>query len=407
MDNLSLLQKRIFARGSNVEHRLANDKLKTLKKALTYSYQAETVVVGELEYRALLNNNKLKMDYDDKIISIPFDSEFKVGTIFYWPRIKEHWIVYLRQYSEDAYFRGYARRAQQTIRWEDEFGMIHETLAAVRGPVETKIRSEQKSGNSFDVPNYTLSIIIPNNEETKKIKRYSKIALDGKMWEVAVTDGISEPGVIDVQALEYYVNREEDSNLIDPNAPSNSKIDNVVVKTSLDDISVLEVDEAFRLWAVVEQDGDYSEILTKDARFSVVSGVASISAGYINILEPAKDASVKLDIPKIGFSKVFTFEARQASMPAAVKFLIAGDENVKSFGKTKYTIKYYLDGVEATHPDGRWAVQPNDKLFSIGENNKDFIELKWVVGVHGSLILDYLVDDMIVATKTVLVKSLI
>jgi len=45
-------------------------------------------------------------------------------------------------------------------------GIIHETYAAERGPVETKINFIQKSGISVDNPNHSLHILMPKNEHT-------------------------------------------------------------------------------------------------------------------------------------------------------------------------------------------------------------------------------------------------
>jgi len=45
--------------------------------------------------RALINPNKLKQDYDDKIISIGFENNFQCGDIFEWCNTNSHWIIYL------------------------------------------------------------------------------------------------------------------------------------------------------------------------------------------------------------------------------------------------------------------------------------------------------------------------
>jgi hypothetical protein len=45
--------------------------------------------------RALINPNKLKQDYDDKIISIGFEYGFKCGDVFEWVGTKTHWLIYL------------------------------------------------------------------------------------------------------------------------------------------------------------------------------------------------------------------------------------------------------------------------------------------------------------------------
>ncbi len=52
---------------------MIEDKVRGLKKALLYSYQAATAVLSDgREFRCLMNPDKDKPDYDNKIISIPF-----------------------------------------------------------------------------------------------------------------------------------------------------------------------------------------------------------------------------------------------------------------------------------------------------------------------------------------------
>ena len=75
MSSLETLKTRIdYAGGANQEKRMNSDKLRSLKKALLYSYQAQTAILTDKrEFRCLINHDKLKEDYDDKIISIPYD----------------------------------------------------------------------------------------------------------------------------------------------------------------------------------------------------------------------------------------------------------------------------------------------------------------------------------------------
>ena len=73
MSGLDTLNLRLNYHGGNQEGRLIKDKQRSLNKALLYSYQAETAVLADgREFRCLINPDKLKNDYGDKIISIPF-----------------------------------------------------------------------------------------------------------------------------------------------------------------------------------------------------------------------------------------------------------------------------------------------------------------------------------------------
>lgn len=212
-------QLRLKAMGGNAQQeRMIYDKRKALDRALLYSYQGANVQLLDSDYqvRALINPNKLKMDYDDKIISIPYEYGFKSGDIFEWLGTNTRWIIYLQDLTELAYFKGDIRRCSYEIAWKDESGN-HSTFAAIRGPVETKINFIQKHEISVDEPNHSLNILMPNTEDTLTyFKRYSKFYLKDSdvCWRVEAVDWISTPGILEVTAVEYYANEHEDSDSI-------------------------------------------------------------------------------------------------------------------------------------------------------------------------------------------------
>ena len=212
-------ESRLSQHGGNVQQeRMIRDKRRSLDSALKYSYQGADVIKKSLNNnekiaRALINPNKLKQDYDDKIISIGYEHDYTPGTIFEWLGTKTYWIIYLQDLTELAYFRGDIRKCNYEISWQDETGEIYKIPVAVRGPVETKINFIQKHGISVDVPNYSLSILMPKNEKTLEyFKRYKKFYLQDNetCWRVEATDSISTPGILEVIAVEYYSNKDED-----------------------------------------------------------------------------------------------------------------------------------------------------------------------------------------------------
>ena len=196
---------------------MIRDKRRSLDHATWYSYQAAEVVKLDASdrkpVRALINPNKLKQDYDDKILSVGFEYNFKPGTVFEWLGTGTYWLVYLQDLTELAYFRGDIRRCSYEIKYVDDEGAHHSIYAAVRGPVETKINFIQKHGISVDTPNHSLSLLVPKNEYTLEyFKRYNKFYLQGDdtCWRVEATDWISTPGILEVIAVEYYANETED-----------------------------------------------------------------------------------------------------------------------------------------------------------------------------------------------------
>lgn len=224
---VNIMAKELRYRGGDPQqNRMIRDKRKALDKAVLYSYQGAFVkkllnedmvtINNELDQppvRALINPNKLKQDYDDKIISIGFEHNFGTGDVFEWCNTDSKWLIYLQDLTELAYFRGDIRRCRYEIQWLDEEGNKHSTYAAIRGPVETKINYIQKHKISVDTPNYSLNILMPLTDAAKKyFKRYSKFYLqnDTVCWRVEATDWISTPNILEVVAVEYYANESED-----------------------------------------------------------------------------------------------------------------------------------------------------------------------------------------------------
>mgnify|MGYP003293473332 CR=1 FL=1 len=117
-----------------------------------------------------------------------------------------------------AYFRGEIRKCRYEISWANEDGDKITTYAAVKGPVETRINSITKSKNIIDIPNHSLSLLLPLTADTQnKFKRYARFFLQGEninepiCWRVEGVDSISTPGILEITAIEYYYNEQTDS----------------------------------------------------------------------------------------------------------------------------------------------------------------------------------------------------
>lgn len=239
IEALNTQKMRLHAMGGDAQQeRMIYDKRKALDRALMYSYQGANIQLLESEYpiRALINPNKLKQDYDDKIVSVGYECGLKPGDVFEWLGTNTHWLIYLQDLTELAYFRGDIRKCTYEITWRDNSGE-HRTYAAVRGPVETKIDYIQKHGISVDEPNYSLHMLMPKNDSTLSyFKRYAKFYLkDSEVcWRVEATDEFSTPGILEVTAVEYYANEFEDSDsivgnlIVEPENPNNI-LDNAAI----------------------------------------------------------------------------------------------------------------------------------------------------------------------------------
>ena len=231
VQGVNMLSRYLYAAGGFAQQdRMIKDKRRTLDRAVLYSYQGAKVRKYIPDYietmdgvrqdiprhnNALINPNKLKPDYDDKIISVGYEFNLRTGDVFEWIGTDTYWLIYLQDLTELAYFKGDIRKCSYKIAWKDEDGNVKSTYAAVRGPVETKIEFIQKAGTSTDVPNHSLNMMIPKNKDTLAwCKRYARFLLSDGLntvsWRIEAVDAYSMENIIQFNAIEYYINKDKD-----------------------------------------------------------------------------------------------------------------------------------------------------------------------------------------------------
>lgn len=395
MDNLINMQRRLNYLGGNADSRLVKQKLDTFNKALLYSYQSASVAIDNMHCRVLINPDKVKQDYDDKIVSAHFDIGLKPGDIFYWEDTSTYWIIYLSQLTERAYFRGSIRKCNYQIQWVDEKGIQRSSRAAVRGPVETKIVSDLKGNISYDLPNSTLNILIPNNEHTIKVfKRYFKIMLDSLAWEVQSIDTTSMPGIIEVALKEGYSNSHKDTDDL---------INGKIVKTpnvlsSLDNIEEISIEQNFGLWTSFVLDGEDVGLAYE---YQILKGSAEIVENNL-IIHELESIEVQLRVPELDLKKNYFIQGVEEA-GANVSYNIEGSFLVKPYGESTYTVRKYRDGI-AMEPDGEWEVEA-EGLCEITKQDVSSITLKWITRKSGRITIKYSEGDNEVVSN-VIIQSL-
>lgn len=215
MRGLEDLSRRMTYLGKVSDDRNVNGKLKSMHSALKNSYQAEWIILNEKtdyekKVRCLINPDKLKDDYDKKIISIDFEHGVKEGQVFYWPRTNTRWMILLQNYEEEAYFRGNIQRCDYEVNVNDNKYWVY-----LRGPVETTMQWRQKHQDEKNDLNYSLLMYITKNEETLEyFTRHRIFKFEGHRWQVAATDKYGQPGYIQVYLDEYYDNEMEDQMIV-------------------------------------------------------------------------------------------------------------------------------------------------------------------------------------------------
>lgn len=210
------MQKRLaYMGGANQEDRMIADKLRSLKNAIKSSYQAETVALPEGEFKCLINPNRLSMESDDKLLSIPFKEvpigandevtiDLGVGSIVEWKETSTHWILYQRYLEENAYYRFAMRMCDQQVELEDG----SKFWAYIKGNDSKTINWQKTRGFIFNELNYTLEIYVSNTEITKQLlQRFKKLKVYDRMWEVQAKDDITTEGLIVAYLKEDYNNQ--------------------------------------------------------------------------------------------------------------------------------------------------------------------------------------------------------
>ena len=257
--------------------RIREDKLRSMKRALYNSYQSAVIQFDkddrELHFRCLINHDKLKVDYEDKILSIPFRQvpveyegnrqmtleekmvdtgtkgvfldeagnpvldtngdiiqqyRVKPGDTFKWISGNQgympdsYWIIFLQYSQETAYFRGQIRKADDIIQIIpiDEDGKEGEPLLYhgwTVGPNQEDQIWNVKKGVVWNDLYYSKLLYITKDEYTSAyFKRFDRILINGDSWQIAAyndnygtTSKNSTGGMIRVALKETYTSTSE------------------------------------------------------------------------------------------------------------------------------------------------------------------------------------------------------
>ena len=223
--------------------RIREDKLRSLKRALYNSYQSAVIVFDkddrQYHFRCLINHDKLKVDYEDKVLSIPFREvpvelegvastvqkivdtgtpgrfldqlgvpvldtngneiyqyRVRAGDTFKWVSGNEgympdsYWIIFLQYSEQTAYFRGQIRKADDLIQVIpiSQDGSAGEPIIYhgwTTGPNQDQAIWNVKKGVVWNDMYYTKILYITKDETTQAFfRRFDRVVINGQTWEV-------------------------------------------------------------------------------------------------------------------------------------------------------------------------------------------------------------------------------
>ena len=205
--SLRTLQTRIDYLGGNNLDRIKQQKLKSFYAALQNDYNSRSILtpLGE-EFQVLINDDNTKSDYDKRFVSVDFSAELEPGDVFECLDDNTHWMIYLQDLVEIAYFKSEIIRCRYQITIDDVDYWIY-----FQGPTETTVRWNFKRNLNWNDLNFSGTVYIKKDERTQKFfNRFTKLKIDGHTWQIKVVDTLTVPGIIELEVQEYFDSLTED-----------------------------------------------------------------------------------------------------------------------------------------------------------------------------------------------------
>lgn len=354
--------------------RIQQQKLRSFKAALKGSYQSRPIETERGAYRALINSDNLKADYDRKIISAEWDSGLDSGKVFRCLDDDTHWLVYLPYLTETAYLHSEIIRCRYTLDINGKKYWIY-----FQGPTETDINWYTKQGIEFSEPNLSGTIYITKDENTTDFfDRFDLIKIDGRRWQVEVVDRISVPGVLELEVGEYFNNKFED----------------------LPEVHMESCDEIMGRKQVNQQETVGYQIQEKYYNPNYHWEIRGNNRVVVEEeLENSRIAKVKVYEGAIGsFQVVYGDKKSGYHIDVSINRLcnpIKGPQKVYSYDNVYYTID---------NNDGNWYVYPTT-VARITEETEDGIKVRVLAEQKSEFTVEHVADNGETDLLTVTVKT--
>lgn len=161
------------------------------------------------EVRVILKNLKEDWQQNTKYINAPKDKGFIVGNTVTWKRLNMRWLIVRQDYNYEPFFKGEIYKASHLLSWKDNHGVVIKQWASVRGPVETKAKYDNVSGEyQGGRQNDTIEVFIGANDTDaiSSLVRYDKIKVGTRTWKIQVRDDISNANILRLSCIENFNN---------------------------------------------------------------------------------------------------------------------------------------------------------------------------------------------------------
>ena len=364
--SLKTLSARIDYLGGDQLSRINKQKLQSFRAALKNDYNSRLIKTDKhASVPCIIKNNAygLKTDYDKKYISVEFSAGLEAGDVFQCLDDNSRWMIYLPILTETAYLRSEIIRCDHSLNINGK-----EYFVYFQGPVETNIRWFIKNGINANELNKSGTIYIKKDDNTLSFfHRFTKIKINGHMWEVQVTDPISVPGILELELQEYYDNKEADLPQVKPSDKNQLIKGEKIVKQNTS-VGYMVDDSIYNpstSWTIAGNDRVKIE----------------------EVLNNGQICKIKIHEGAIGkFTLVYGKNSLEVTIDTADSF-ISGPVEVFPYSTNRYSIVL---------PQGKEALfrtdNPNAKVVAVGD---DYCDVEIVSGKSGKFKVMVKIDENI------------
>ena len=400
--NLDLYRKRQVAYGgSSSIDKLDYRNKQLFNRALQESFNAEEVVLNNKDWRALILEDKLTLELDQKWIGMPLESNLKPGDIIHVKRNDVRWIMVQTDLSERSFCRCVGKRCVTEITWRDEDDNVHSSWAALRGPTETSIKTEARKHILFDQGNEKVALWLPDTPETKSLRRYKHIMVKGETWEIASVDYLTTPGILELNLVEAQDNRDLDNTSLGIARDNKFTFTNVFDK-DLD----FQLNTYISLEPYLTKDGvDITEEKESEFIFTCYPDTYTYDEVHLGVsFSELGNYHITIGYPNMKMVKEYDIEIKQYDTEEESYYLIKGNSIIRPLVNSleSYDIDYFVNGVQTPITPGKWVF--DTRFATVKSQSVYHIDLDFT-GEIGTMTLQYVVGDKVLAEKEITVYS--
>lgn len=400
--NLDLYRKRQEAYGgSSSIDKLDYRNKQLFNRALQESFNAEEVVLNNKDWRALILEDKLTLELDQKWIGMPLESNLKPGDVIHVKRNDVRWIMVQTDLSERSFCRCVGKRCVTEITWRDEDDNVHSSWAALRGPTETSIKTEARKHILFDQGNEKVALWLPDTPETKSLRRYKHIMVKGETWEIASVDYLTTPGILELNLVEAQDNRDLDNTSLGIARDNKFTFTNVFDK-DLD----FQLNTYISLEPYLTKDGvDITEEKESEFVFTCYPDTYTYDEVHLGVsFSELGNYHITIGYPNMKMVKEYDIEIKQYDTEEESYYLIKGNSIIRPLVNSleSYDIDYFVNGVQTPITPGKWVF--DTRFATVKSQSVYHIDLDFT-GEIGTMTLQYVVGDKVLAEKEITVYS--